>query len=104
MAYAIREVILDHILSSFALNISAGGICFETKESLPPDTLVALSLQANDLLKPLLALAKVVWCNKQKGAIYTIGAEFWWVGWHDPFIQKNITDYVTSQLPDAVSS
>jgi len=93
----------DNPIRNFALNISGGGICFETTELLPTNTMVALSLQGHDLLKPLLALAKVVWC-KQKGAIYTVGAEFWWVGWRDPATQNAIADYVTSQIPEAVSS
>lgn len=82
-------------IASLALNISGGGLCFETTEALEKDDMVALSIHSEDF-RPILALIKVVWCKANK-ARYNVGAEFLWVGWNDPKAQQTIADYVANQ-------
>jgi hypothetical protein len=83
-------------VSSLALNISGGGVCFEATENLQAGALVALDIHSHDFDAPILALAKVVWC-KPRGSRYQVGAEFWWVGWGDNQAQTNIANYVAAQ-------
>lgn len=83
-------------ISSLALNISGGGLCFETTEPLQKDALVALSIHSEEFRVPILALVKVAWC-KARGDRYNIGAEFWWVGWRDQEAQNAIANYVAGQ-------
>lgn len=83
-------------ISSLALNISGGGLCFEAADHLQKGVLVALDIHSDDFSAPLLALAKVVWC-KPHGTMYRVGAEFWWVGWGDNQAQTAIANYVTAQ-------
>lgn len=90
----------DNPISSLAVNISGGGICFETEEKLDKDSVVALEINANDLESSILGLARVAWC-KQRGARYEVGAEFWWVGWRDNETQSNIADYIATKTTDA---
>jgi len=87
-------------IKSLALNISGGGVCFETTDNLQKGVLVALDIRSGDFNAPILALAKVVWCKPQ-GASYQVGAEFWWVGWGDDQAQTTIANYVTAQTTAA---
>lgn len=82
-------------VSSLAVNISGGGICFETTEPFPKETLLAVEIQTNDDRPSILALVQVMWC-KASGGGYQIGAEFWWVGWHDNMMQNYIANYVAA--------
>ena len=83
-------------ISSLALNISGGGVCFEAADNLQKGALVALDIRSDDFSAPILALAKVVWC-KPRGTMYQVGAEFWWVGWGDNQAQETIANYVAAQ-------
>ena len=88
---------------TLAINISGGGVCFETTDDLKKGALVALEIRSPDFGTPILALAKVVWC-KAKGGAYTIGAEFWWIGWGDSQAQSTIANYVASHTASPVSA
>ena len=90
-------------VSSLALNISGGGVCFEAPENLQKGDLVALDIRSEDFDAPILALAKVVWC-KPRGGRYQVGAEFWWVGWGDNKAQATIANYVAAQTTLASTS
>jgi hypothetical protein len=98
-----KEQFKNDPISSFVLNISGGGVCFETQEPLQKNAMLALSIHSNDFRIPILALVKVVWC-KPKGETYTIGAEFWWVGWRDHETQSAIANYVANQTLCIASS
>jgi hypothetical protein len=87
-------------ISSLALNISGGGVCFEAVDNLQKGAVVALDIRSDDFSAPVLALAKVVWC-KPHGAMYQVGAEFWWVGWGDDQAQATIANYVAAQTTTA---
>jgi hypothetical protein len=90
-------------IKSLAFNISGGGVCFEATDNLQKGVLVALDIRSDDFKAPILALAKVVWC-KSHGAMYQVGAEFWWVGWGDDQAQTTIANYVATQTAAASPS
>ncbi len=82
-------------ISSLAVNISGGGICFTSEEPLAKGSMVALDIDADDLHSSILALAKVKWC-KTSGKSYEIGAEFWWIGWRDNEAQTSVADFIST--------
>lgn len=91
-----QEEIANDPISSLAINISGGGLCFEADGPIKKGVLVALDIRSDDFGAPILALAKVVWCKSQRSP-YQIGVEFWWVGWRDTKAQATIANYVASQ-------
>jgi c-di-GMP-binding flagellar brake protein YcgR len=82
-------------LSSLVVNISGGGLCFETEEALEKDSVVALEISSDDS-QELLALARIAWC-KPKGDSYEVGAEFWWIGWRDSAAQATIANFIAAK-------
>jgi len=90
-------------ISTLALNISGGGVCFEATENLQKGDLVALEIRSDDFNAPILALTKVVWC-KPKGEVHKVGAEFWWIGWGDNQAQRTIANYVAAHTTSAIVS
>ncbi|PON14984.1 hypothetical protein C2W62_26200 [Candidatus Entotheonella serta] len=82
-------------VSSLAVNISGGGICFTSEEPLAKGSMVALDIDADDLHSSILALAKVKW-SKSSGDSYEIGAEFWWIGWRDNEAQTSVADFIST--------
>ena len=97
-----KEQFEGHPASRLAVNISGGGMSFETVEALPTNSMVALEIGVDDFCTPILALAKVAWC-KAKANLYEIGAEFWWIGWSDQQAQATVADYITTELLDKES-
>ena len=91
-----KEQFQSNPLSSLAVNISGGGLCFETRETLEKDALIALEIDSDDFRSAILALARVAWC-KQKGDTYEVGAEFWWIGWRDNQAQATMADFIASK-------
>ena len=89
----------DNPISSLAVNISGGGICFEANEKLAKGSVVALEINANNLESSILGLARVAWC-KPRGDRYEVGAEFWWVGWRDNETQNHIADYIATKTTE----
>lgn len=83
-------------VSSLAVNISGGGLCFTTEEPLDKGSMVALDIDADDLHSSILALAKVKWCKPLSGTTYEIGAEFWWIGWRDNDAQHTVADFINT--------
>ena len=93
-----KEVIADSPLSSLAINVSGGGVCFTAKDAVEPDALLALEIQSEDLQMPIIAMAKTVWCKKRRlDDMYDLGCEFYWVGWKDDSAQKSLADYIKKQ-------
>ncbi|GIX49683.1 MAG: hypothetical protein KatS3mg131_3894 [Candidatus Tectimicrobiota bacterium] len=88
------QALAQHPLSSFAVNISGGGICFEAASALPKGSVLTLEIEAPDFGAPIVALARVVWC-RPRGAHHEVGAEFWWIGWRDASVQAALADFVT---------
>ena len=89
-------------ISSLAVNISGGGLCFEAAEALEKDTVVALEIDSDDFRSAILALARVAWCKPQ-GNNFEIGAEFWWIGWRDHQAQSNIADFIQANTTKLAS-
>jgi hypothetical protein len=83
-------------VSSLAVNISGGGLCFTTEEPLDKGSMVALDIDADDLHSSILALAKIKWCKPLSGTTYEIGAEFWWIGWRDNDAQHTVADFIST--------
>jgi len=82
-------------ISSLAVNISGGGLCFKATEALDKDTVVALEINSADFSSAILALACVAWCKPRANA-YEIGAEFWWIGWRDHQAQSSIANFIAT--------
>ena len=86
--------------STYTVNISGGGICFETDEEIPKGTMLALELKSKIFPSPIICLAEAVWCKKkEKEAKYDVGAEFWWTGWKDSDAQKSLAKYISKKIP-----
>lgn len=86
-------------LSSFTVNISGGGICFEADEAIPEGSILTLELKSPVFPSAIIALAKAVWCkkNESKGK-YEVGVEFWWTGWKDKNAQIAVADYINKHI------
>lgn len=50
--------------STYTVNISGGGICFEADEEIPKETMLALELKSKIFPSPIIALAETIWCKK----------------------------------------
>jgi len=86
-------------LRSFTLNISGGGLCFETDEEIPEGTMLALELKSTIFPSSIIALAKTIWCKKESEKNkYEVGAEFWWTGWKSNDAQKAVAEYISKQI------
>lgn len=85
------------LLSSFTVNISGGGICFEAKEEIPDGTILAIELKSKFFPSTIIGLAKTVWHKKRKFR-YDVGIEFLWTGWKDPNAQQALAGYIDEQI------
>ncbi len=83
-------------VSSLAVNISGGGLCFTSGDPLDKGSMVALDIDADDLHSSILALAKVKWCKVLSDTEFEIGAEFWWIGWRDNDAQNTVADFIST--------
>lgn len=85
-----------------AVNISGGGMCFRSHRMLTPGSMVALRMALEGLPSPVVALARVVWCEQQPDSDdqYDVGVEFWWIGWAEAESQKAMLTYINGKLKD----
>lgn len=91
---------MKNSIGSLTVNISGGGICFETKEEIPKGTMLALELKSAEFPSAIMALAKSVWCKEKDIGKYDVGAEFWWTGWKNNDAQKEMLDYVSKHIEE----
>ena len=85
--------------SSYTVNISGGGVCFETDEEIPKGTMLALELKSKIFPSPILSLAETIWCKKEsKKDKFDVGVEFWWIGWKDSNAQKSLAEYISKKI------
>jgi hypothetical protein len=85
-------------LDAAILNVSGGGIQFTVREGIATNTLLAIEMQGPAFDSPVIAIANTIRCDKRRtDDMYDIGCEFWWVGWKDNDIQKNLADYISEQ-------
>ena len=87
-------------IDSLTVNISGGGICFESSEELPKGTMLALELKSVEFPSAIMALAKSVWCKEKDIGKYDVGAEFWWTGWKNNDAQTEMLDYVKKNIDE----
>jgi c-di-GMP-binding flagellar brake protein YcgR len=60
-----------------AKDIGAGGLCIETKENIPVDSILELTVNFPPNVEPLRAKAKVKWVKKLKSIqTFLVGLEF----------------------------
>jgi len=86
--------------STYTVNISGGGICFEADEEIPKGTMLALELKSKIFPSPIIALAETIWCNKEgEKDKFEVGVEFWWTGWKDSDAQKSLAEYISEKIP-----
>lgn len=86
---------------SLTVNISGGGICFESEEEIPIGTIIALELNSDDFPTSIIALAKSIWCKKKIiSSKYDVGAEFWWIGWKDNDAQEALAEYIRKRTQE----
>jgi c-di-GMP-binding flagellar brake protein YcgR len=84
-----------------AVNISGGGMRFMADEAFKPGAMVALDMSLSHLPNPVVALARVVWCEtSEKPGKYEVGVEFWWVGWADTEAQAKMLAYINKKLEE----
>ena len=92
-----KETIPKEPFNNFTVNISGGGICFQSEDEVAPNTTLAIEMDSEEFPSPVMALARVVWC-KPADQGYEIGAEFWWIGWKDSDAQQTIADHISSAI------
>lgn len=116
---AIRWRVLDEAPPEQAeaglqVNISGGGIRFQSLEPLETGTMLALQLKLPGFPSGIIALARVVWCDSVSSArsgllrlvdlvaapppAFEVGCEFHWVGWESSDAQKAVRSYLKDQL------
>jgi hypothetical protein len=92
-----KEAVSNGSLNNFTVNISGGGICFHSKYEIVPNTTLAIEMDSEEIPSPVMALARVVWCNTTHQE-YEVGAEFLWVGWKDSNAQQTIANHISSTI------
>jgi hypothetical protein len=79
------------------LNLSSSGLCLIAPEALVPDRHLALELQINDRDAPLMAIGRVVWCDRD-GDQYRVGVCFTWLREEDRADLGKIAEYVQGKI------
>lgn len=92
-----KEAISKEPLNNFMVNISGGGICFQSKYEIIPNTTLAIEIDSEEFPSPVMALARAAWCNTTNQG-YEIGAEFLWIGWKDSDAQQTIANHISSAI------
>jgi len=92
-----REEFFNGSIRQLTVNVSVGGLRFETEQEIAPETMLALEIQSDMFQSAILAISKVIWCKKAEVG-YEIGAEFWWIGWHKNDAQNAVANYIASAL------
>lgn len=86
-------------IGGLTVNISGGGICFESDEDIPKGAMLALEMKSEIFPSPIIALARTVWCKKEKKKDkFEVGAEFWWTGWKDNTSQQAVSEYISKKI------
>ncbi len=98
-----KEKFINDPIRQFTVNISGGGICFQSAEKLEDGTMIALELESDNVPSTVLALAKVIWCRRARRG-HEVGAEFWWIGWQNDDAQQSIASYISSATREDIPS
>ena len=106
---------IDPTEAGIQLNISGGGVRFQSFEEAELGAMIALQLQLPGFPSGIIALAKVRWCEPAKtmrsglfklsklrtdstATAWEIGCEFHWVGWDSNAAQVLIMTYLKDKL------
>jgi len=81
-----------------SVNISGGGLCMRSKNSISRGKTLALQIEIDGLQNPLLALGMVVWTRKDDAVWHESGITFWWVGRQLETSQDPRLEYVKNKL------
>lgn len=78
-------------------NISAGGVCFETKESLSSGALLKMEIELPRRKELIQSLGKVIWQQKKEEQKHETGVAFFWITEEDRqainnYVEENITE------------
>ncbi len=81
-------------------NISGGGISFTAPEPVAEGQMLALQVDLPGFPAGVISMGKVVWCqpSDDEPGRFDLGVEFWWVGWKDHDVQKQINDFISASL------
>jgi hypothetical protein len=85
---------------AIAVNISGGGLRFESDAPLPCGRMVVLDVDLPGFPSSVVALGKVVWNEPGGRGRYQNGIEFWWVGWRADEAQTAMLEYISRKLAD----
>jgi hypothetical protein len=80
-----------------AVNLSASGLCFLSPEPLTRDDHVAMELALEGQPGPVVAVGRVVWCDRDDGG-YRVGICFTWLREEDRRALSVIGEYVQERL------
>ena len=95
------EDIKKSTISSLTVNISGGGVCFETNKEIPAGAMLVLELKSKHFPSPIIALAKSVWCKKaKKKDKFDVGVQFWWTGWKENDSKEAVSEHIIKNLLD----
>jgi len=86
-------------IATQTLNLSASGLCLVAPEPLVPDRHLALELQLTDRDDPLVAIGRVVWCDRD-GDEFRVGICFTWLRDEDRRDLGAIAEYVARKLEE----
>jgi len=84
-------------IATQTLNLSSSGLCLVAPEALVPDRHLALELQFDSREQPLVAIGRVVWCDRD-GDQYRVGICFTWLREEDRRDLGEIAAYVSKRL------
>ena len=83
------------------INLSASGLCMRAVEALESDLHLALEIQLDEHPEPVMAIARVVWCDRDRAkGDYRVGLCFTWLREKDRHDLKVIADYVEAHIRD----
>jgi len=87
-------------IATQTLNLSSSGLCLVAPEALIPDRHLALELEITEREEPLVAIGRVVWCDRD-GDNYRVGICFTWLREEDRNDLPKIAEYVAGKIDKA---
>ena len=78
------------------INLSASGLCLRAPDALEPELHLALELTLEGQEDPVMALGRVVWCDRDDAG-YRVGVCFTWMREEDREDLQIISDYIESR-------
>jgi hypothetical protein len=79
------------------LNLSESGLCLVAPFQLEQDADVALELSLTGHAQPVLAMGRVVWCDRE-GPTYRVGISFAWMRDEDREALSTLSSFIQARL------